>query len=157
MPSQRSAWITVPLIMLLFLGGGMLGLRLAEQVAPESGIAAFAGLFMLPMAFAAGLQLWLGFALVAAIGYLMRHLLRLARRAPASAERIVPAMIPPGSFAFLPCGLVCGGAAGLVTGFVASEAGFLMVLFAYLGVGCAYGLLCWQLARNGWLPFPEGS
>jgi hypothetical protein len=152
---KRPLWITIPLIMLLFLGGAVLGMELAERLAPDSWVAAFVGLFMLPLAFMLGMQFWLGLALLGAIGYGLRYLVQRAAGSTASLRESVPTMIPPGSVAFFPIASLSGALGGLITGLVASEAGFFAVLSTYTAVGVGYGLICWQLARNGWLPFPE--
>jgi hypothetical protein len=157
MREQRTAWITIPLLFLLFLGGAVLGMSLAERLAPESFVAAFVGLFMLPLAFILGMQFWLGLALLGAIGHGLRYLLGRARGSTARLPRTASSTIPPGSVAFFPIAALSGGVGGLITASVASRAGFLAVVLTYSVIGMAYGLLCWQLARRGWLPFPEPS
>lgn len=155
MPPERSAWITIPLVMLLFLGGAVAGMGLAERYAPDSFVAAFVGLFMLPLAFLLGMQLWLGLALISAIGYWLRHLFRRARGSNTPLRDAVPNTIPPGSVVFFPLASISGALGGLLTGLLSGQSGFFAVVSTYSAVGIGYGLLCWQLARNGWLPFPE--
>jgi hypothetical protein len=57
--------------------------------------------------------------------------------------------------AFFPIASLSGTLGGLLTGALSSEVGFLSVWSTYTAIGVGYGLLCWQLARHGWLPFPE--
>ena len=51
-------------LVLLFLGGGSLGVWLAIRLAPESILAQFVGLFSFSLPFAIGLQSWMGAAIV---------------------------------------------------------------------------------------------
>jgi hypothetical protein len=153
-PVQRSPWITFPLTILLFMGSGIAGTLLAEALAPDSILAGFLGLFTLPLAFLLGMYLWLGLAILAAIGRLFRWLLG-RRRGLQSDRSVLPSQIPPGSFAFVPASVVLSGFSGFFIALVSTTLGFLATLGLYVGVGLVYGLACWLLARTGYLPHLE--
>ncbi|MDX1375264.1 MAG: hypothetical protein R3357_06850 [Burkholderiales bacterium] len=142
----RPPWITAPLFFGLFFGGGYLGIRLANAVAPGSGVAEFVSFLAFPAAFIVGIVAWLGASIPAAL----RRLAALRRGAPRGA-----ATIPPGAFAFVPAALVSCAPAGAMVGIVAPDLGAGWGLGLYAGVGLAYGAVCWSLARAGLLPFPR--
>jgi len=137
----------------LFLGGGAVGGALAAAFAPGSWIAAVAGFFALPLAFAAGMQAWYGLALLSLIPRLLGRLrggpARSAQGARARGGGI------PGSFVFLPLGSAAGAAAGLVVGLASSTHSGWLVALVYWLVGTGYGALTWRLARGGVLIPPE--
>jgi hypothetical protein len=137
---------------LVFLGGGVFGVFLGWIFAPDSKLAAAVGLFMLPLAFAVGMQLWLGLALFIGIVQLIRRLFK-ARGWPRRSEPTDPITVPSGSFVFLPVAIVSCALGGLVTASVASTAGFMVVCLAYMLVGILYGVWTWRLAKGGFLPF----
>lgn len=134
----------------LFLGGAALGGALAGLFAPGSWIAAVAGFFALPLAFAGGLQAWYGLALVSLIPRLLGRLRGMPPRQAAGA-RI------PGSLVFLPLGSVAGAAAGLVVGVASSTHPTWLVALVYWLVGTGHGTLTWRLARAGILIPPEST
>lgn len=143
----------IVLAMVLSLpGGGLIGVLLARAVAPASMVADAVGLFMLPLAFTVGLQLWLGTAILTAVAQLVRRLTTGGtwRAGPAS-----DAQVPSGSFAFVPVSATAGFLGGIVVGLVSGEYSFLACVMIYTIVGAAYGIAVWQLARGGYLPFPE--
>ena len=140
------------LIALLFLGGGVFGVELAEIMAPDSILAQFVGLFLLPLSFAIGMQLWLGFALLMAIGHLIVYVFR--KKKSVSQQPATPFTAPPGAFVFLPVSLFLSVAAGILTAIV-SSLNFFLVFFVYICVGAIYGTVVWMIARSGYLPLPE--
>lgn len=143
-PPPRSPWLQAAAMAILFLGGGIAGSLLATALAPESWLAAFAGLFAFPLAFAAGMPCWLGLALLTAAWGLVRRGPRKTR----------PHEIPGGSIAFVPVAIGIAGAAGVVIGLCGSRLGFIATVALYLLLGITYGAACWRLARAGYLPFP---
>jgi hypothetical protein len=143
-PAPRSAWHQAGALALMFLGGGGLGLWLSVALAPDSWLATAAGMFSFPLAFVAGMQCWLGLALVLALWGLVRR----GPRRPATGE------IPSGSIAFVPVSVACIGLAGVVIALCGSRLGAAATVGIYLLLGLAYGVACWQLARSGYLPFP---
>jgi hypothetical protein len=147
---RRPIALTFPILAVLFLGGGIAGLVYAQRIAPDSGLAVFAGVLALPAAFVAGMQLWLGLALFAVFAGSARRLLggRPQARPPVN-------VVPPGAIAFVFTSLATCLLAGLVLGAVATSGGFLSTFATVFSVGVVYGVLCWLLARNGFLPFPE--
>ena len=66
---KKSGWITFPLTMFLFFGGGLAGARLSSYAAPDSVFAGMSGFLMLPLAFLSGFQFWIGFAILAVLIY----------------------------------------------------------------------------------------
>lgn len=156
-PVQRPASITIPVMMVLFFGGGGAGLLLARAIAPQSAVGVVAGFLMLPAAFIAGFYTWLGVALVDA---LVRFLRSGRPRVAPSAATGPPAhvsAVPPGSMGFLFTSLLISLMVGIVLAFLSSRMASSMALAAVLLAGAGYGVLCWVLARLGYLPFPEGD
>ena len=51
--------------------------------------------------------------------------------------------------------LIVNAGAGLLVGMSSSAASFLGTWALYALVGAAYGVVCWPLARRGWLAFPN--
>lgn len=143
-----SPWLTVPITLGLFFGGGYLGEQVARVLAPGSGLAEFVSFLAFPTAFAVGFVVWAGASIPSAIRRL------LMRSAPSGEKMDTTAVVPPGSFAFIPVALVCGLAAGAVVATI-SPVGFGWVLCLYAGLGLGYGVACWLFARTGNLPFPR--
>lgn len=137
----------------LFIGGAAIGGALAAVFAPGSWIAAVAGFFALPLAFAGGLQAWYGLALVSLIPRLLGRWRGLPPR-PAPGGPAPGAGIP-GSFVFLPLSSVAGAAAGVVVGFGSSTHPTWLVGLVYWLVGTGHGALAWRLAHRGFLMPPE--
>lgn len=146
------ATVTVPVCLLLFLGSGGAGAGLAAWLAPNSGLAGAVSLLALPAAFLLGMYLWIGIALLRALPY---GLLRLLGRRPATRPIDDAACVPPGAFGFVPCSMLFGGLAGVVVAIVSVSLGALATMALYLAAGAGHGILCWQAARRGWLPFPD--
>jgi hypothetical protein len=105
MPAAPSTVAILAAFVGLFLGAAALGGALAAAFAPGSWIAAVAGFFALPLAFAGGLQAWYGLALLSLIPRLLGRLWGLP---PSAATRgLAPGAGIPGSFVFLPLELRC--------------------------------------------------
>ena len=132
----------------LFLGGAVVGLELANALAPGSWTANAVSFFALPLAFATSLQAWYGFAVLGIISRLLRGRLRPAGRPSASASLA-------GSWVFLPISVVWSAGAGLIAGLVSPTQPLWLVTPIYGLVGTMYGLLAWRLARAGFLLPPE--
>jgi hypothetical protein len=137
----------------LFLGGAGAGLGLAMALAPDSWFAETGSFFALPMAFAAGLQLWYGLALFSLIPRLFRWVSNW--NSPPTEGRPAAGQGLPGSFVFLPLSSAAGALAGVVAGLVSSTSPVWFVVLAYWLVGTVHGLLAWRLARAGVLLPPE--
>jgi hypothetical protein len=153
MPGTVGTLAVVAAFVGLFLGGGAIGGALAAAFAPGSWVAAVAGFFALPLAFAVGLQAWYGLALLSLIPRLI-GMVRGIRPSPASRGQPRGAGIP-GSFVFLPFGSVAGAVAGMVVGLASSTHPAWLVTLLYWLVGTAHGALAWRLARSGVLMPPE--
>lgn len=141
----------VAALAVLLFGGAALGAGLADRLAPGSWLAQAVGVFALPLAFATGLQMWVG---VAIVGGLARLLLG-RRRSPNARRETVRAL--PGSFVFLPLGSGAGLCAGVIVALVPSAHSALLTIAAYWLAGTLHGWLAWQLARHGVLVPPEGT
>ena len=133
--------------LVLFPGGAALGISLARSLAPGSWPAEVVGFFALPVAFAIGLQLWFGLALLSVIPRLLG---RGRGRRLAS-----PLAGLPGGFVFLPLSSLAGALAGVTTGLLSRVHPFWWVALLWWGVGTLHGLLAWRLARTGYLVPPE--
>lgn len=144
---EPPVWRQVATLVVLFLGGGVGGVLLAERLAPDSIIAAAAGLFALPFTFAIGLQLWLGTGLLLAIVHRLRG--RQFSRRPGQL------LIPAGAFVFVPLAVALNGAAGIVLALAGSSIGWFATLLLYPALGGLYGTACWRLARAGYIPLPH--
>jgi len=144
-----SPWLTLPIIVGLFFGGGFLGEQVSRVLAPGSRLAEFVSFLAFPTAFLIGFVVWAGASIPGAIR-------RLVMRSALSVNKTgVNAAIPSGSFAFVPTAFVSGLAAGAVVGTLSPDLGFAWVLCLYAGLGLGYGVICWLLARTGYLPFPR--
>jgi hypothetical protein len=119
-------------------------------VAPDSNLAEFVSFLALPAGFMFGIFGWAGAAIPAAIRILLRR--RAARPVEEPDSKLI---IVPGSFAFVPAALATCVPAGMLVGVLSSDLGFVRVLLLYAGLGFAFGVVCWQLARTGYLQFPR--
>jgi hypothetical protein len=138
-----------------FVAGPLLGFGLSHGLAPGSELAAVASPLALVLTFAGGMLLWFGLGVVTVIG---GGLLRMLRgRAPwKRAVRPDEEAVPSGHGAFLFLGVGLGLAAGVVVGSASpANASFAFVCIAHTAVGAAYGGALRELARRGYLPFPE--
>ena len=137
----------------LSLGGAAIGGALAEVFAPGSWIAAVAGFFALPVAFAGGLQAWYGLALLSLIPRLLGRL-RGSPARPATSGQPPGAGIP-GSFVFLPLSSGAAALAGIAVGLASSTHPAWLAALVYWLVGTCHGALAWRLAQGGFLMPPE--
>lgn len=138
----RSFALQLLILAIVFLGGTVAGQALVLATGSRSALAVVIGVLAIPAAFLIGMQLWLGFALLGALWNFFR-----GRSQTAGGE------IPAGALVFLPVTLVVLGFSGLLIALFGTDLGFLRTISLYLGVGVGYGLLCWRLARAGYLPF----
>lgn len=151
MPASR-AWVAALAMFGLFLGGGGIGLWLADVLAPGSRAAQAVSFFALPLAFAAGLQLWYGLALLSVVPRLLGFGRSRPRPRP-SGSAVRPDL--PGSVVFVPLSSGIAAIAGIVVGLLSpTEAAWLVALVYWLA-GTAHGLVAWRLARRGVLLPPE--
>ena len=150
----RSPWVTAPVVLGFFFGGGYVGIQLANGLAPNSAIAEFVSFFALPVSFFIGIVGWLGTAVLGALPKLVR-LIRHKDRSSGRENGLAGSAIPPGSFAFVPAAIVSCTLCGLVVGALSTTLSFIIVVFLYFVLGIGYGAACWKLAQNGFLPFPE--
>lgn len=152
--TPRSPLFTAVILFGLFFGGGFVGVQVSRVLAPESGLAEFVSFLAFPAAFIFGFVMWAGAAIPAAVRRLVR-LVREGGRVSPGKDGVPESMIPPGSFAFVPAGLLTCTLAGGVVAMISRPFGFFWVLFLYTVLGLVYGVGCWRLARAGYLPFPR--
>jgi hypothetical protein len=152
--TPRSPLFTAAIFFGLFFGGGFVGVQVSRALAPESGLAEFVSFLALPAAFVIGIAVWAGAAIPAAVRRFNR-LIREGGRVSSVKDRATEAMIPPGSFAFVPSALLASTLAGGIVAMISRPFGFFWVLFLYSALGFVYGVICWRLARAGYLPFPR--
>jgi hypothetical protein len=149
-PREPSALALIASLVVLFLGAGVLGVTLAETFAPDSFVAAFVGLFALPLAFGVGLQMWMGVALFRAIVVFVG-----ARRRSVTGVRQSAAGPIPGTWVFLPISSAAGAIAGMIVGLLSSAHSGWLAWLTFWTVGTLHGLVAWRLARAGQLVPPE--
>ena len=131
----------------LFLGAAAVGGFLARSLAPGSWLAEVVGFSALPVAFAIGLQLWFGLALLSVIPRLLRRRPGIRPAAPNAGLF--------GGFVFVPLSSVAGALAGVAIGMLSRIHPVWWVALLWWGVGTLHGLLVWRLARTGYLMPPE--
>jgi hypothetical protein len=146
---RGGALALIAALLALFPGSAALGTALAEWLAPGSWVAQIAGFFALPVAFAAGLQMWIGVAIFGAIVRL------LVRRRSVSAATGRPSASLPGSFVFLPLSSGAGLLAGVIVGLVPAAESWLGAVAVFWLAGTLHGWVAWRLARSGVLVPPE--
>ncbi len=153
MSTTRASVVAVIALVALFLGGGVLGVTLAEALAPGSWLAQVVSLFALPVAFAASLQTWYGLALLSLIPRLFAWVRgsKLVVRQP---TEVAPPRLP-GAFVFLPITSGVGALAGVLVGILSTTRSVWIVVLIYWLAGTAHGMLAWRLARAGYLLPPE--
>ncbi|MDF2771408.1 MAG: hypothetical protein K0S86_902 [Geminicoccaceae bacterium] len=149
-PREPSALALIASLVVLFLGAGVIGVTLAETFAPDSFLAAFVGLFALPLAFGLGIQLWMGVALFRAILVLLG-----ARRRSGAWVRRSPTGPIPGTWVFLPISSAAGAIAGMIVGLLSSAYSGWLAWLVFWTVGTLHGLTARRLARAGYLMPPE--
>ncbi len=152
-PSPERWMVTAPVLLAFFVGGGLAGACLARALAPDSELAQLIGMFALPIGLFFGLILWLGTASVIA---LTRRVAQAGKRleGPRAEYEWGTTVIPPGSRAFVVTSIVPSLAVGVLVGLLSATSGVTLCAVAYVGMGAAYGVLCWKAAANGYLPFP---
>ena len=139
----------------LFLGSAAVGSGLARILAPGSWLAEAVSFLALPVAFAAGLQLWYGLALFSLVPRLLRTFLRSDGAAPDSTPSSTAALA--GAWVVLPMSSGLGAVAGLVVGLASPTQSPWIVVPVYWLVGTLHGVLAWRLAKAGILMPPEAT
>ena len=132
-----------------------LGSALAEQMAPDSRIAAILGFVMLPAAFLVGLQIWMGAAIIAFVfGRLSNSdRNRRDRRPPEHSEGRRETRA--GAYVFA---IICPMAttvAGFLTALLSDSHGFFTIIATYTLVGTIFGIAVWILAKYGYIELLE--
>jgi hypothetical protein len=142
MPTRPTALVLLSYLA-LFLGAGVLGGLLARGLAPESWPAEVVGFFALPVAFAIGLQLWFGLALLSVIP-------RLLRRRP-GIRPAQPKAALSGGFVLVPLSSLAGALAGVAIGMLSR-------IHAVWWLRCSGGewIRCTDCWPGGW-PGPDTS
>jgi hypothetical protein len=149
-PPQPSTLAQFSSLLLAFIGGGVAGQALAYVFASDSGLASGLSWMMLPLSLVIGMQLWLGFAILSAVFSLIRQLVVNKKLSKVSSQGP-----PGGALAFIPVASCMSAVVGVIVSFVSSNESMLAVWTAYALTGVGYGVALWQLARKGFLPFPD--
>ena len=144
--SPSSSVASILILFTLFFGGGFVGDELALALAPSSDLSRLLGFLALPASFILGFVVWAGTAAFAAIWQLAKGGAHPGRK---------PRDIPPGANGFLWSSVLSCLFVGVLTGLLSKEHGVVFVSGVYVATGLVYGVLCWQLAKSGWLPFPR--
>jgi len=152
MRDSPSPLLMIVSLLALFPGSGALGVGLARWLAPGSWVADAVSFFALPLAFAAGLQMWYGLAL---FGALVRLIARWRSGAVPVRDPAVARSPLPGSAVFLPLSSGAGALAGVVAGLASSTQPAWLVMLVYWLAGTLHGAVAWRLARSGVLMPPE--
>jgi hypothetical protein len=152
MRDSPSPLVMILALLALFPGAAAVGVGLARWLAPGSWVADAVSFFALPIAFAAGLQMWYGLAL---FGALVQLVGRWRVGAVPVRDHAVARPPLPGSAVFLPLSSGAGAFAGLVAGLVSSTQRAWLVMLVYWLVGTLHGVVAWRLARSGVLMPPE--
>lgn len=152
-PRRRAQWVLWQSLTIigLLIGGAVLGILLADWIAPGSSLAMPLSALLFPASIILGFFGWLGLAIL----HLPIAIFRLitGRKQPEHGRG--DQFIPPGSFAFLPVSVLLSTLVGLACGLVPGGWSVLTTVPLYVALGTAFGLLLWRLAKIGLLPFPE--
>ena len=152
---ERPIALQVVTLVATFVGGLALGNFLPQWLVPGSETAIIITFLLPPLAMILGLQSWLGLAILAAVV----RLIGAAVRRGFPPERRVgsgnAAVVPPGSFVFVPISTAILGFGGIFCGILPASEGFFAVVAGYLMAGASYGTLLWIVAREGYLPLPD--
>jgi len=144
--SPKSTIASLLILFTLLIGGGLVGEELALALAPGSGVSRLLGFLALPASCLLGFVVWAGNAAFAAIWQLATGGAHPGRK---------PREIPPGANGFLWSSVLTCLFVGVLTGILSKEHGVVFVSGVYVATGLVYGVLCWQLAKSGWLQFPR--
>lgn len=151
---RRLGWIAV-----LLFGGMAVGVLLAWLLAPDSGLARFVGLLILPLSLGAGIALWYAVAFATVWRLLSAALMQSARGGDLESDlkarlQHLRGRPIPGTHVFVPACLLISLAGGGLVGLAPSARGFWLALVVFAAAGLGYGLLLRHLARAGRLPVP---
>ena len=161
MDEEKNPWKSFGLMALVIFGGAGFGFLMAYLLAPESDLAAFVGMFMLPLAFFIGLKSWHGVAMAVMSKRLMGAAVKTVvggqNFSDAVAEQTadLDMRAPPGTYVFLPIAIIITVPCAVVFAFTAESVGAMAAFGIVAAVGVGYGVLLRWLARSGRLPFPD--
>ncbi len=148
--TRLTLWQSLTIIGLL-IGGALLGILLADWIAPGSSLAMPVSALLFPVSIILGFFGWLGLAILHLPMAIFRWI--TGRKQPDHGRG--DQFIPPGSLAFLPVTVFCSALVGLICGLVPGGWTVFAAVPLYVILGFAFGLLLWRLAKTGLLPFPE--
>lgn len=160
---KRALEIFLLLAVLLF-GGMAVGRWTAAILAHDHALAVFIGSFMLPLSLGIGMTMWYSIAHTVILSRLTKAVWThwRAGRSDAQFRDSVKESLqglrvdaPPGTFVFVPVSLVVCFIAGVLIAFAPAVSSRWLAIGICTGMGLAYGLLLWRLARSGKLPIPE--
>lgn len=116
---KPSVLLSLVILPAAFIGSGPAGLLLSQTFAPASVIADLVSGFMLPLSAFLGLISWIGLAILIELpGFLLRLAKGKLRREDPVQE------VPSGSIAFFIISPILTSIAGIITGIVATSAGY---------------------------------
>ncbi|MCB1043876.1 MAG: hypothetical protein KDC35_13115 [Acidobacteria bacterium] len=129
----------------LFLGGPFLGFGMSPLIGLDADLPQFLFVLVFPAILIAGMFAWLGLAILALPFTWWRK----------SKGETGPFTPPTGSFGFVIVAIVLGVLVSSIAATWPGPHSFMTTLLVGTTICCAYGVLCWQLAKRGYLPFPE--
>ncbi len=169
-PPQRSPKAIAGTLAATVFGGAAAGLALAWLLAPGSAVAQFAGFMALPLVLGFGYQLWrarvasfvarrFGWGLLKAVWHIA------VNRQPPESVKLMPAredaevlmrQMLRGMSGFTHAGLAVGVVAAPLAG-LGADGSFVLTTLVFFAACAGFGRLCTRLARNGYLPPPDGD
>jgi len=151
LPGEKRPLLTLFSVAVMFLGGGVLGLGLAEWRAPTSWVSHFVSLFVLPLSYIASLVVWQGFFI---IWGLLRLLFKLLKRtSPRMSHEQALQHLRRKALIMLPVAPVLCTPVGVVVGL--SGGALLSTTAIYFATGALYAGVMYGLAQKDLLPLLE--
>ncbi len=139
--------LTGVILLALTIGGSIVGVILSHLLAPQSGIAALVGFFMLPGALALGLSLWWGLAELGGLFMLLKGTVKSRSLRKSLAEQNKIGWFGGRFVLILASEGVC-----LVSGIIIallSKQHEIVVIGGYAGLGLGHGVIVFLLAGRG--------
>ncbi|MCA9503140.1 MAG: hypothetical protein KC616_08650 [Myxococcales bacterium] len=133
-----------------FAAGPIVGIRLADALAPDSTVAQLAAALGFCLTFVGGLLLWFGLGLFGIVRTMWRRRGGRVQRA----DGVKGVLVPPGYRSFVVLGLLLPPTTGLLVGLL-STSPLLLCMAIFTMAGLLYGICLRALAHHGYLPFPE--
>ena len=139
--------LTGVILLALTIGGSIVGVTLSHLLAPQSGIAALVGFFMLPGALALGLSLWWILADIGGLFMLLKGTIRSRSLKKSLAEQDKVGWYGGRFVLILASEGVCL-VSGIIIALLSQQHG-LVIIGGYAGLGLIYGVIVFLLAGKG--------